>query len=423
MSSIAAAASGEIPKALDYGIVRFLLGLTVFCGGFVFIEPSPYELSFLAFFGVALIAGLRLAPLIAIQIMCLVAFNIGGLIALSLLGLDTKTVTYTAVSFYLALTAIAFACVIGSDADRATRIIGRAWIASAVIVAATGIVGYFQLVPGAEFFTRYGRAKGTFEDPNVYGPFLIMPALLLTQGILNPGRRSIVLLAAPLGVILVGLLLCFSRAAWAHLVASGACLVYLSFLISESNVFRLRVIAMTLIAAAAAVALLASLLSIPSVWEFFEMRAALMQDYDSGATGRFGTQLAALPLLLETPFGLGPFEYSNRFGLAPHNIYINAFAAYGWLGGISYLTFVALTLMLGVRYVFAKVPWQHFHIAALSTFIGLAMVGMVVDTDHWRHFYLIAGMIWGTSAATWALSNSHPIDRFVERRRDPMPAG
>jgi len=27
--------------------------------------------------------------------------------------------------------------------------------------------------------------------------------------------------------------------------------------------------------------------------------------------------------------------------------------------------------------------------------------GFVIDTDHWRHFFLLLGMIWGLSAATY----------------------
>ena len=76
---------GGVRGALDFALTRFFLGFTVFMGGFVFVEPSPYELSFLLLFLTALIAGLRLAPLLAIQILCLAAFNTGGLIALSLL--------------------------------------------------------------------------------------------------------------------------------------------------------------------------------------------------------------------------------------------------------------------------------------------------------------------------------------------------
>jgi hypothetical protein len=28
--------------------------------------------------------------------------------------------------------------------------------------------------------------------------------------------------------------------------------------------------------------------------------------------------------------------------------------------------------------------------------------GFVIDTDHWRHFYLILGIIWGLAAASRA---------------------
>jgi hypothetical protein len=387
---------------LDSRILRLFLALTIFAGGFVFVEPAPYEIVFLAFFALTLIAGLKFTPLIAIQILCLVGLNIGGLIAATLLGLDMKIATYVAVSFYLALTAIVFAAIVGEDPERATKIIGRAWIAAAALAALLGIIGYFHLLPGADFFTLYGRARGTFEDPNVYGPFLILPALLLAQTVLNPvGGRTFAALPL-LAVIVTGLLLSFSRAAWAHLFLSGVCLTYLMFITSTSNRFRLRITAMTALGFLASLALLAGLLSIPSVWEFFQMRATLVQDYDGGATGRFGTQLMALPDLLSTPLGLGPHEFGVRFGQDPHNVYINAFAAYGWLGGIAYVTYVILTLMLGLRFVFSAVPWQRFFIATLSAFVGLVLIGLVVDTDHWRHFYLLSGLIWGMAAANLA---------------------
>ena len=40
------------------------------------------------------------------------------------------------------------------------------------------LIGYFSLVPGTyDLFTEFGRARGTFKDPNVLGAFLV-PALL-----------------------------------------------------------------------------------------------------------------------------------------------------------------------------------------------------------------------------------------------------
>jgi hypothetical protein len=39
-------------------------------------------------------------------------------------------------------------------------------------------------------------------------------------------------------------------------------------------------------------------------------------------------------------------------------------------------------------------------IVAYATFVGEVAEGFIIDTDHWRHFYLLLGMIWGMAAAT-----------------------
>jgi hypothetical protein len=66
-----------------------------------------------------------------------------------------------------------------------------------VIAALFGIAGYFNLFPGAEYFTRFDRARGTFQDPNVFGPFLVLPTLLLIQRLLRgPTLRNLHVLAA-----------------------------------------------------------------------------------------------------------------------------------------------------------------------------------------------------------------------------------
>ena len=45
-------------------------------------------------------------------------------------------------------------------------------------------------------------------------------------------------------------------------------------------------------------------------------------------------------------------------------------------------------------------PWQSYLIAAYACFVGEACEGLIVDTDHWRHFFLLLGMIWGLTTAT-----------------------
>jgi len=51
----------------------------------------------------------------------------------------------------------------------------------------------------------------------------------------------------------------------------------------------------------------------------------------------------------------------------------------------------------------------------IASFAGLAFEGLVIDTDHWRHFFIIAGIIWGIADALPV-----PIDQ-TRRRDDPVP--
>src|SRR5205823_2642979 len=74
--------------------------------------------------------------------------------------------------------------------------------------------------------------------------------------------------------------------------------------------------------------------------QIFEIRASLAQSYDVGETGRFGNQIASIPMILTEPNGMSPRHFHFVFGADPHNVYLNAFASYGWLGGISFVTLV-----------------------------------------------------------------------------------
>ena len=46
------------------------------------------------------------------------------------------------------------------------------------------------------------------------------------------------------------------------------------------------------------------------------------------------------------------------FPSAPHNVYLNAFASYGWLGGVCFLALTVVTVYVGWRLVFRRSPMR-----------------------------------------------------------------
>jgi hypothetical protein len=78
-----------------------------------------------------------------------------------------------------------------------------------------------------------------------------------------------------------------------------------------------------------------------------------------------------------------------------HEVYLSMFLNGGWVGGTFYLALVLITLLLGLRVVIRDRSGSGLSTVLFAAFIGMALEGIVIDTDHWRHFYLLMAMIWG----------------------------
>ncbi len=382
------------------------LFLTILISPLVFIEPSPYEAA-AALLGFACIsARVSVDKKLLTLIVLLVFLNVGGLIAVVPVLGQEKTFQFAAVSLFMAFTAIMYACLFTQDTMSRLSLLRTAYVLAGVFASIIGIVGYFGMFPGAgEAFAKMGRAQATFKDPNVFGPFLIFPILLLAYSILSDRIRLRHLL--PLLIMLSGLFLSFSRGAWIHFGISAAIMVGLMLMTASDLRTRARLIGMVVLAGAVFAALLAFALSFDAVGDMFDERAKLIQSYDAGTDrGRFYLQTVAIDAILQHPFGMGPLEFSRTYGLQQHNVYLQSFLVYGWLGGLSYIMLILLTLAVGLRTVFTATPWQPFLIAAFATFAGVVVEGFVIDTDHWRHFFLLLGLIWGLSVATMNRGNA-----------------
>jgi hypothetical protein len=196
------------------------------------------------------------------------------------------------------------------------------------------------------------------------------------------------------------LFLSFSRGAWLHFGLSAAVAIALLLATASDQRMRSRMVVVGLLAVVATALLVITMMSIDSVHDMFVERAKAIQPYDVGPGGRFWEQRLALGEILDHPNGMGPFEFGRVFGTQQHDVYMQGFLVYGWLGGAAYLTIVLVTLATGLRAALVPAPWQTYLIAAYAGLVGEAVEGFIVDTDHWRHFFLLLGLVWGLTVAT-----------------------
>lgn len=373
------------------------VALGVLLSGFVIREPAPYELYMAGLIGVWALFGLRLSRPIVPLILLLFLFNIGGMISMTQMSNLMNTPLYLAVSLFLALTSIFFAAVTETD-PKLYRVIFLTYLIAATVTSLLGILGYFHAFPGADMFTKYERAAGAFEDPNVFGPFLALPGIYLLYRVLTGNPLKMMLYAVPLLIVVGGIFLSFSRGAWGLFGLAAILLTAALFLQSQSGAFRLKIVVMSIAAFVFLVFALLIALQIPAIADLFSTRAQLVQDYDGARLGRFARYGIGFQMALEHPLGIGPLVFGQIFYEDTHNIWLKSLMDYGWLGFVSYLTLTLWTLAAGFRILFRNRPWQPYLLCAYVVYIGHIGLGSVIDTDHWRHFYLLLGLIWGAVA-------------------------
>ncbi|MGY6707903.1 MAG: O-antigen ligase family protein [Rhizobiaceae bacterium] len=380
----------------------------VFLSGFVINEPAPYELFLAGAIAIAFIFGLRIPATIAPLLALLILFVIGGMIAMTQMADLRDTPLYLAVTFFLALTAVFFAAALVARPDL-FRIVFLAWTVAAMATGLLGILGYFGLTGGS--FTLYDRAAGAFKDPNVFGPYLVLPATYLFHRLMTGNPMKMPLYVGALLFLSLAILLSFSRGAWGLYFFSLAAVTAGLFIQSSSGAFRLKIAVMAVVSALAIGIAAMIALQIPAIADLFVQRAQLVQDYDGARLGRFARYTIGFELAMERPLGIGALVFGRMYGEDTHNIWLKALLDYSWLGFAAYLTLIVWTLAGGFKILFRDRPWQPFLICAYVVFIGHVLLGTVIDTNHWRHFYILLGIIW----AAMALEARH--QRSVARAR------
>ncbi|HYI89142.1 MAG TPA: O-antigen ligase domain-containing protein, partial [Beijerinckiaceae bacterium] len=228
--ALRASGIGAVPvaRALD-AAASALLAVFVVLIGFDLTQPAPYDLLAGHVILLWLARGIRLPRSAFVLVAFLLLLCLGVFLSL-VPHLDRPdSVFWAVISLYLAITAMFFATVFSEDSERRVELALKAFLASCVATAAAGIMGYFDLFGTAAVFKAMGRAAGTFEDPNVFGSFLILGIVFVVRDLVTGAGRRLWLGFVLLPVLLAGVLLAFSRGSWIATLFAAVALLAMTF--------------------------------------------------------------------------------------------------------------------------------------------------------------------------------------------------
>lgn len=389
-------------KSLVHQMCLALVFLAVATSGIVFTEPSPTDVISMGLIVLLPTVGLvAITPLLTGYLSAWLLAAAAGFFAATMAVEAGAPATFTFVSLYLYLSSFIVAAFIAKDPLAHTELVFNAWVLAALIATAAGLTGYFNLAPGAfDMFTRFGRAAGTFKDPNVFGPFLVAPFLYMLHVAIGSRQSRAWLPLALAGVLALGVFLSFSRGAWLCLALALAIYGWLAYVTAQSEQRRARIVHLLAAGATLIGIVVLAATQHDGIVDLLAQRASLTQAYDVGPEGRFGGQEKALSLIVDNPFGIGATVFTLvHHHEEAHNVYLSMLLNAGWIGGGIYWIMTLLTMVLGLRYALTRTPAQPLLLIAYAAFLANALEGIIIDIDHWRHVYLLMAIVWGIMAA------------------------
>lgn len=265
-----------------------------------------------------------------------------------------------------------------------------------VLSKVTSWVPYLNLLQLDDMLLYFGeRLKGFFKDPNVFGPYLVVVAAYALCS-LQAGSRSYlrkIFWAASCLICTLGVLMCFSRAAWANYVVTIAVLLLLNAMGGRTRGGTRHDVVYFLICAVIVGAAVAYTLTNPRVSEFAANRSE-MQSYDED---RFAKHWEALELGLRNPLGTGPGQSHLLLGgYNAHSLPLGVFSENGFIGLLSLLGFMLASFIRAL--VLSQKARNHFQ-RSMFALVAAAIAGallnsVVIDAIHWRHFWFLLAVAW-----------------------------
>jgi len=388
-----------------------LTGIALCISCLVLVEPAPVDALVLVLFGLGVLFGIvRPSQMPVLPVLFLAGLALANIISIPASEDPSRALWYCFVTLYMMMSWALFVGVMDFYGMSILKTMFRGYSLAACLSVILAVASYFHIIGFQSWLLLNGRPKGLFKDPNVFGPFLILIAVLAIGGRLPIANRY-----AQWGTAVVaslGIALSFSRACWINYAVSLVLFVLLDQLLpsrvagaGSSSLPRLCGLALL------AVLVIAAVIQIPSVRSMLATRLGQggMQDYDQL---RFETQRLAVQAAIDHPLGIGPGQSEGVFQYATHSSYIRVLSENGLFGLFCFAGFVLATLLQAITKArTAPSPqWRGIFVAAAACLCGHLINSGVVDTVHWRHLWFLFALPWAQYPVTVA---QRTTDQFL----------
>lgn len=388
------ASTPKIPKE-----IQLLTFLAVGSSFYVVVEPAPTDLVFIILgIFVVLKPGLPLIRNAGL-------FWLFGLTVCSILSLAgsaelVKSLVYVAVTIYLFAAWYIIVVLLRYYGFAYWQLLKRSYLIAALAAALIGFVSHFSTVfVGVMGMTPiyYGtRIQASFKDPNVYSPFLCSAFLVVLSSLLTGenSKRSQLLCFGMAGLFALEIIGAFSRAGYVNALIGIVVLLGLHIVVIRSAKRMPRILAITVSTLVIVVPVALLIIDSLGLSEYL-MQRLQRQGYDDH---RFSGQSLALQVISEKPLGVGPGQAANALGIGTHNVFLRIAIENGVMALICFVGFLLYVFWTAFRGTMRRSsPYRDVYAMSLAVLTGISVNSLVIDSLHWRFFFLFLAIPIGLS--------------------------
>lgn len=273
------------------------------------------------------------------------------------------------------------------------------YLAGAILSAVLGLGAYLYALTQTRpidilfFWGDNIRISVLFDDPVVYGAFLVPAVLLLsTKTFFSTTKQLYLRYGALTLLVFSNLILSGSRGAWLNLLAAGCVLLLLYKPLWSRETLR-KIVGL----ASTAILLACMIIFIIPIGGQSYYEATLGARYSSSDQPRIEnlrstpnriTDRSAAAIIFGS--GSGTYELSSENNFSAHNTYLRVLYEQGVAGILFYLLFIVFVL----KTAFNKRRTEPLlAVLLIALLIGVLVQCLFVDTLHWRHFWMLIGFV------------------------------